>query len=59
MHQNINKLLTFEYEYDDYFFVSLLLLGKLFRCLHERMLCNCSLQVFLLEQILQFMSPVN
>ena len=46
MHQNINILLTFKYEYADYLNVALSLLGKVLKCLHEHMLCNCSLQVF-------------
>ena len=46
MHQNINILLTFKYEYGDYLNVALSLLGKVLRCPHEHMLCNCSLQVF-------------
>ena len=46
MHQNINILLTFKYEYGDYLNVALSLLGKVLKCLNEHMLCNCSLQVF-------------
>jgi len=40
MHQNINILLTFKYEYVDYLNVALSLLGKALRYLHENMLCN-------------------
>ena len=35
MHQNINKLLAFKYEYGDYLNVALSLLGKVLKCLNE------------------------